>query len=1410
MYHVTRTLAVIAIVAASVLGLGALVAFAQSTQSAQRTVGGPRSTTTTAVTPPPLPFGDQTRTQSGRRSTIVPAGRSDLISPLARLMASAHGQSQLRPYTGPRPPIPKLSDFLKHRVHTRSANGSSIVLTGPLGVAYLEDQTVAYGSLVGWVCTNLQATTPYKYIVFSPDGYAAEVLPFKQSTNSNVSPWTTDNQGRCLDSTNFAYYAFIPLSTPMTNGPGGGNNPDPITAVGPTRGGVAGSDPPYSGVWAIAVKNNTTGVFEAVAYTVVLGTLNFNTFSDAGFTTKAADFTSGSNVYVSASGLNPSHFYAFGFVNTSGNGLPCVYTIPSGAQNNANATCFVQGASGVVPTNGTLTGVFPTPANGANSVGTYSVQLYDVTPNVNDLISTQQISLNPASVTWNSLIPYNGATIGTNSQDTFAVDGIINGNTGAPAVVEESVTGLTYAASGLTTGHNYRITVSNPNGVVMNSTTTDPQQQQFTQLPTYTAVGGALPATKVDFPVNTTTITSLGQAQIQFAPNVYTAQLYDTTAGAVVGSKSFRMLSYAAAMHWTTPAGLFVNANVLATPVTTTVQNTAGILYGSWNADGIKQITITSDTNNFVTLGLQAGMTTATDSSGNVWNLTNPNARTIIATPNIAGVSLPANGTLPIPMTVADPGVKCGGTGCILRTSILPLHGINSSVTNAKMQNTASNGLLVFATGSGGSVPTYAITVGAYSGAQLPASRYNQMMYRTGTNGAKNGTYTLTFTITNTGSTQAMESAEFALPPGFDVQLTPPTLTSIIVNGVNQTANWTIQTPNPFGGIGTGCDPAVNDFGITTTKPAADLAIGKTAVVTIQLPILPTAFPFEEIAGTANYCDSAGIGGTAYQLGQTNTLTNAIAGTQNIDSTELAVFSLDTSLMSATMNSSTIAALPGVNTTFKFLNTSTGLDPNPDYVNELLITVPAGAIPNSLTITSPNQVGVTWFANPTGTAGQWRIELCTPGPAPCTAAADSKALPPGDELDVQFNYTAAPTVGNYPIAWTVRGANGNAVVAATGGQIPTLIVANTTAKTGFTFAGGYTATPVYPPTVPPPGFGPLTPTQVNVQPTVGAWANFVNGNSYVYELVNNGSTPITDISLGIPSSNTSGQITDAQDWQVIPASIHIYSNPAGGAQGAQCLNNGYKSLTQPVRGSPGTFGLLMLSGCNVAVGGKLDIYFNALSPYDNGSTFLFPASVANGAVPADPRPPASLNTTTTWPQSNTIHINPDARLAVTVPAAGGYVFNPALYGGSLPNPACASGCAFTNNFVPIIDLGSFNGSKTITNVLAASVYSNDPSGWSLWVAADVNPTPAGGQVLTCLDAVATNAPAGFASPANVNCTPNYQIIPTVGTLPLSTFNGSVRKQPVDNIMNFKVTIGPSVTSATQVQTVTLTYTLVPN
>ncbi len=120
----------------------------------------------------------------------------------------------------------------------------------------------------------------------------------------------------------------------------------------------------------------------------------------------------------------------------------------------------------MLPTSQVLSGQYATPAAGANSVGTQTVQLYDAT--TNDLISTQQFSLNPSTIIWSPLIPYNGATNGTNLNDTFATDGLLGAPGGGASIVQEqSVQGLFYQASGVISGHVYRLTISNGNGVVL-------------------------------------------------------------------------------------------------------------------------------------------------------------------------------------------------------------------------------------------------------------------------------------------------------------------------------------------------------------------------------------------------------------------------------------------------------------------------------------------------------------------------------------------------------------------------------------------------------------------------------------------------------------------------------------------------------------------------------------------------------------------------------------------------------------------------------------------------------------------------------------------------------------------------------------------------------------------------------
>src|ERR1700716_3382146 len=199
MPHLTRTLALVAIVVAAVIGAGGFVALAQSTQSTQRTIGGPRPTTS-GPTPPPLPFGDQSRTGQGTRRSTAVDGVTDALAALARMPASMRrGASPLTVYRGARPPIPKMTDLLKHKVRwRRSASGGTIVLTGTSAVPYLDDQTLSYGANVYWLCQNMTPNTTYRYLVFPPDGTAYTVSSRNYVGVGYSATFTTDAQGRCM------------------------------------------------------------------------------------------------------------------------------------------------------------------------------------------------------------------------------------------------------------------------------------------------------------------------------------------------------------------------------------------------------------------------------------------------------------------------------------------------------------------------------------------------------------------------------------------------------------------------------------------------------------------------------------------------------------------------------------------------------------------------------------------------------------------------------------------------------------------------------------------------------------------------------------------------------------------------------------------------------------------------------------------------------------------------------------------------------------------------------------------------------------------------------------------------------------------------------------------------------------
>src|SRR5581483_5196173 len=103
MSHLSRTLALAALVVGAVLGVAGPIALAQTApQSVLRTGGGVRPGATPAAlsrpTPPPLPLGDLSRPQGTRRSI---GGDTGLNAELAALAHMHHaGNSRLTPYHG--------------------------------------------------------------------------------------------------------------------------------------------------------------------------------------------------------------------------------------------------------------------------------------------------------------------------------------------------------------------------------------------------------------------------------------------------------------------------------------------------------------------------------------------------------------------------------------------------------------------------------------------------------------------------------------------------------------------------------------------------------------------------------------------------------------------------------------------------------------------------------------------------------------------------------------------------------------------------------------------------------------------------------------------------------------------------------------------------------------------------------------------------------------------------------------------------------------------------------------------------------------------------------------------------------------------------------------------------------------
>jgi len=1396
-------------------------------------------------TPPPL---------SGPAAAAV-------ITPQDQLVRQSFGNyrvltaADFREVDVPRPVAPSIAELRKrHNRVIQSATGATIALTGDAHNFYVGDQTLAYDSNVYYQCSNMTPNTTYQYYVFPPRG---PIYTLGGTFATGNPPGAPAGQTRAACGGYNGGGGVFRLSTPVV-------------------GGSAHSDPAYSAVWTIALHDTSkaAGVYETVVFTVVQSTQHFNTYSDSSLTTPATDFHPGDTVYVNTTGLNPSHTYNYGFLYTSGNGIPCTFSIPSGSGNVASGTCFAPGGTGTVPSGGAFYGQYTLPSSGINSIGTYSVELFDSTASEGSLVSTSQFSVQSAANVW-CLQAYNGGTTqACSTTNVFAADGLVVDPTGA-FVAEQSVTGAYLSMTGgLISGHVYSIALTNPNGVVYSTVNIGAGQPYFYNNPTVTAASANLPSTQYAFPNYIGTgskFAAIGPSQIPFAPNIYTYQLYDQTANATVASKSFTIVGYNAADRWTTPNAAYATANAagVATNVTATFTNNAGALFGTWNADGLKEVDIRQDSGAKVTLGQQLLVTTTTDSAGQTWNLT-ISPTLVKATPQVATQFLPDGATLPIPFTISTASGNCP-SGCYLDSTITPFHGIAASGIDA-----VSNTLQVFGNAAtpGSARSTYSLSFGT-AASPLLAPRYSQASYISGTDGilaasSTAGSYPLSLTVNNF-SGQEIEDILLTFPtsydpnasnqfpylqsPGASVILTPGgAVTQALATAATGTAP---QVTNPWNvilqsstngtphGTMNGNNPSVpyqvmlqqvatNSAGGTCTNSTASckgIASGTSATFVITLPFLLNAFQFNQITATANSQAANFIkitGLTSFNMSAASANTNAIAGFTNLDSTEMAVFELEPSHMQSSFSPPTISTPQSGNivTTLKFVNTPTSVNPNPEYVSELDFTVPTGAVPATITASSPTQTGGTWSVTSPST-GKFRVTLCASPAAvgttvaangtintpACTAAQDVNAIAPGGELDMVFTYTTAqapaPTTGSYNITWQAVGANGGATTLASApSAFANLVIANTTAMVSFTNVGGYSGNPLSLPSA----------VTANTEPSIGSSSDATNGNGYVFHIFNNGTNVITGAKITVPYFTVSGQNgndggTPDTFWTLTKftgqGSPTAYVSGVGSASPGTC--SGYVPVTQV---TSGVNGAITLTGCNIAVGKTIDVYFNALDPYLINNEFEF-KTIVSSIAPAVPNGP----TTVPYPKADYIKIIADVRLTLVIPPNGTGTVLPAQPGGSSPVTTCA-GCIYSNSPGLLIDMGLLkntlplnSGTFTAADVLNAQVFQDTSTGWQLYVSVDNNPSVTGGRVSTQVSAN-TAAPGGYTrdvtTPTVLPVT-GSGVYPTAGTgLNVSTFSGATRRAPIDNLMNYIINLSGSLPASPQNQLVTIYYTVIPN
>ena len=412
----------------------------------------------------------------------------------------------------PLPAMPKTSGSIRR---IQSATGACIVFTTNPGCALSSTGNTlwAAGQNITWSSENLPNTGgSYTDYVLAPGNAGAPVC---------VSVF--NGGGSCTAST-YTAAAF-----------GTANTSETISSV-------------VSGVYVFASLNNSTNVWDAIAYVLVGSTASIETYADGALSTKTQTFTTSASgtttVYIASKGLNPLHNYAVG-VEDQITGF-CVFTAPSSSQTTTPSALCKLNTSTLTGTQPTGTGqllsnwgvtLAATPAPSHTSTppqgGTYVATVYDQT-------SGQRVASRPfaiidgragSSATRISLQFTSGAGTTAAGTTRIAWNGTsTNVNDGYITYInlEFGVNTLPSATD------NYTLVITDPDGNVAkewtgvnNGSTTIPGSSYQWGLP------------NPSVPMETA-----------YQGSTWLATVYDSTTKKLVASQAFQILGYTSTALW--------------------------------------------------------------------------------------------------------------------------------------------------------------------------------------------------------------------------------------------------------------------------------------------------------------------------------------------------------------------------------------------------------------------------------------------------------------------------------------------------------------------------------------------------------------------------------------------------------------------------------------------------------------------------------------------------------------------------------------------------------------------------------------------------------------------------------------------------------------------------------------------